>query len=120
MNEYQLDMTITNMCGNAIIRQSDNSTIESEFNLHDTMMNNRSFKGERGTHKWRVYKDFDMINKLSAVEGDYLIVIGVRNNLVIVDDPSHDKNTSVKIRTFLLDPLYFEVIDLIHLSSEST
>lgn len=115
MNEYELDMEITSECGNALICQSDSTSIEVEFNLDD-----RTFKGKRGTHKWKIFEEINIVGKIHAVEGDYLIVIGVRNNLVIVEDPCYDKDTSAKIRTFLLHSRYFKVVDLIHLSPEST
>jgi hypothetical protein len=120
MNEYVIDMSNANECGYALITEIDNSSHGITFNLHATMKDDRSFNGKVGSHQWKVFKEMNIIGKLHVVEGNYVVVLGIRNEKIHVEDPSHPPESISKIRTFLVDPVYFLFADLTHLSPEST
>ena len=120
MNEYVIDMSTANECGYALLTEIDNSSHGITFNLHATMKGDRSFNGNVGSHQWKVFKEMNIIGKLHVSEGNYNVVLGIRNKKIHVEDPSHPTESLSKIRTFLVDPEYFFFTDLIHLSPEST
>ena len=120
MNEYIIDMSTANECGYALITEIDNSSHGITFNLHATMKDSRSFNGKVGSHQWKVFKEMNIIGKLHVSEGNYVVVLGIRNKKIHVEDPSHPTESFSKIRTFLVDPEYFFFADSIHLSPEST
>lgn len=120
MSEYVLDMSDVNTCGYATLYHSDKSSLGVDFNLDETIIDNRTFKGKAGTHLWRVFREIDIAGKLKVEEGDFVVVLGVKNQKIIVEDPIKHSELKCKIRTFLVDPTYFYTADLIHLSPEST
>lgn len=120
MNEYVIDMSTANECGYALLTEIDNSSHGITFNLHATMKGDRSFNGNVGSHRWKVFKEMNIVGKLHVSEGNYVVVLGIRNKKIHVEDPSHPTESISKIRTFLVDPEYFFFTDLSHLSPEST
>jgi hypothetical protein len=67
------------------------------------LLERRNFKGERGTHMWKAYEVINIVDKKHADDKKhaYLIVTGVRNKKVVVEDPTYDTNVSSKIRTYV-------------------
>ena len=84
MNEYVIDMSTANECGYALITEIDNSSHSITFNLHATMKDNRSFNGKVGSHQWKVFKEMNIRGKLHVSEGNYVVVLGIRNNKIHV------------------------------------
>jgi hypothetical protein len=120
MNEYELDTSDMNACGYAMLHHAGRTAVGVDFNLDETIRVNRTFRAKAGTHKWRVFREIDILGKLKVDEGDYVVVLGVKNLKIIVEDPIHLCELKTKIRTFLVDPAYFYTADLLHLSPEST
>ena len=120
MSEYALDTSDLNSCGYAMLHHADNTSVGVDFNLDETVKNNRTFRAKAGTHRWRVFREIDIVGKLKVDEGDYVVVLGIKNLKIIVEDPIHLSELKSKIRTFLVDPAYFYTADLLHLSPEST
>ena len=120
MSEYVLDTSDISACGFAMLHCADEASVGVDFNLDETIKDNRTFKGKVGTQAWRVFKEINIAGKLKVDEGDYVIVLGVKNLKIIVEDPITLSESKSKIRTFFVDPLYFYAADLLHLSPEST
>ena len=107
VNEYVTDIFDANGCGYAMITEIDNTSHYISFNLHAIMKDDRTINGKAGTHQWKVFKEMDILGKLHVHEGNYVVVLGVRNKKIHVEDPSHPLDSISKIRTFLDDPAYF-------------
>lgn len=120
MNEYNLDCQFSNAIGNAIVKRSDSTVIEFEFNVVDTSKLSRRFVGVSGTHEWKIFKSFEKLGAFSVVEGDYVVVLGIRGDTIHIQDPTYSgsSSNSEKIRTFLIPTDNFFPSDM-HLTPES-
>ena len=120
IDEYNLDCVWCNTIGHAIVKQSDSTIIEMEFNVEETVKVIRKFVGDAGTHQWKLYKSVAKVGAFDVKEGDYVVVLGIRRDKVIMEDPNHSifSSKSEGIKTYLIPPEHFFPQDM-HLSPES-
>ena len=120
IDEYNLDCLRCSTIGRATVKQSDSTTIEIEFNVEETVKVNRRFVGDAGTHQWQLFQSVTKDGAFEINEEDYVVVLGILRDKVIMEVPNHVPSTSEskKIKTYLISSEYFFPQDM-HLSPES-
>lgn len=84
--------------GFAIIKKSDDSKLELEFDMTATLLNPRIFKGACGAHRWKAYQDSNVPDKLHIHIGDCVVVKGISNKFIIhIINPQHFANEMVNM-----------------------
>ena len=58
-------------------------------NLYSASEQNRKFACEAGTHQWRLFKSIEKEGVFSINRGDHVVVLVIRMDKVIIEDPNH-------------------------------
>jgi hypothetical protein len=105
VREYTVQNDSTPRLGFAVILKTDNSNMELEFDMNLTISQPRQLKGSRGTHRWKVFQDLFVLDKIDIKIGDYVVVIGISNKgkIHVVDPSCHTSSLHMKEYTISSD-----------------